>query len=52
MNTELVVKTSGTGWTTSYTYNVYVSESDAAYNASANTYLTVAGTPFIYICAV
>ena len=38
MNTELVIKTYGPGWSPLYTYNVYVHEGDPDYDASAGTY--------------
>jgi hypothetical protein len=38
MDTELVIKTYGTGWTPLYTYNVYISENDPDYDATAGTY--------------
>jgi hypothetical protein len=38
MNTELVIKTYGPGWSPLYTYNIYVGEGDPDYDASAGTY--------------
>ena len=38
MNTELVIKTYGPGWSPLYTYNVYVHEGDPDYDATAGTY--------------
>lgn len=38
MNTELVIKTYGPGWSPLYTYNVYVHENDPDYDAAAGTY--------------
>lgn len=38
MNTELLIKTYGPGWTPLYMYNVYVHEGDPDYDATAGTF--------------
>lgn len=38
MYTELVVKTTGAGWTPFYAYNVYISESDPDYDGGTTSY--------------
>ncbi|MEZ4223891.1 MAG: hypothetical protein R3B13_23275 [Polyangiaceae bacterium] len=38
MYTELVVKSSGTGWAPLYSYNIYITENDADYDSGAGTY--------------
>jgi hypothetical protein len=38
MNTELLIKTYGAGWTPLYTYNIYVHEGDPDYDATAGTF--------------
>jgi hypothetical protein len=38
INTELVVKTSGAGWTDFYAYNLFIGEGDPAYDAAKGTY--------------
>jgi hypothetical protein len=37
MYTELVVKTTGTGWTPFYAYNVYISESDPDFDSASQS---------------
>lgn len=38
MNTELMIKTYGPGWSPLYTYNLYIHDGDPDYDASAGTY--------------
>lgn len=38
MYTELVIKTTGAGWTPFYAYNVYISEQDPDYDAGTKAY--------------
>jgi hypothetical protein len=38
MNTELLIKTYGPGWSPLYTYNIYVHEADPDYDAAAGSY--------------